>query len=92
MSSNLVSLTATQAVRMIHDGKLRPEALMNAYLDHIAHRDPAPSFHPLRPRPGPRRRRHFQNRHHRVLLRPPTQPIMTPAITDKSDRLYRSRG
>jgi Asp-tRNA(Asn)/Glu-tRNA(Gln) amidotransferase A subunit family amidase len=41
MSSNLVSLTANQAVRLIHDGKLRPEALMDAYLDHIAHRDPA---------------------------------------------------
>ena len=41
MSSNLVSLPATQAVRLIHDGKLCPEALMDAYLDHITHRDPA---------------------------------------------------
>ena len=41
MSSELIGLTATQAVRLIHDGKLRPEALMEAYLDHIAQRDPA---------------------------------------------------
>jgi Asp-tRNA(Asn)/Glu-tRNA(Gln) amidotransferase A subunit family amidase len=41
MSSDLISLTATQAVRLIHDGDLRPEALIDAYLDHIAHRDPA---------------------------------------------------
>ncbi len=41
MSSNLISLPATQAVRLIHDGKLRPEALIDAYLDHIAGRDPA---------------------------------------------------
>jgi Asp-tRNA(Asn)/Glu-tRNA(Gln) amidotransferase A subunit family amidase len=40
MSNELLSLTATQAVRLIHDGKLRPEALMDAYLDHIASRDP----------------------------------------------------
>jgi Asp-tRNA(Asn)/Glu-tRNA(Gln) amidotransferase A subunit family amidase len=40
MSKELLSLTATQAVRLIHDGKLRPEALMDAYLDHIARRDP----------------------------------------------------
>jgi Asp-tRNA(Asn)/Glu-tRNA(Gln) amidotransferase A subunit family amidase len=39
-NANLLSLTATQAVRLIHDGKLRPEALMDAYLDHIASRDP----------------------------------------------------
>ena len=51
MSSDLISLTATQAVRLIHDGKLRPEALMDAYLDHIARRDPSrPSLHPIRPR------------------------------------------
>jgi Asp-tRNA(Asn)/Glu-tRNA(Gln) amidotransferase A subunit family amidase len=51
MPSDLLSLTATQAVRLIHAGKLRPEALMEAYLDHIlcresgvrafAHFDPA---------------------------------------------------
>jgi Asp-tRNA(Asn)/Glu-tRNA(Gln) amidotransferase A subunit family amidase len=41
MSSDLISLTATQAVRLIHDGDLHPEALIDAYLDHIAHRDPA---------------------------------------------------
>jgi Asp-tRNA(Asn)/Glu-tRNA(Gln) amidotransferase A subunit family amidase len=40
MSKELLSLTASQAVRLIHDGKLRPEALMDAYLDHIASRDP----------------------------------------------------
>jgi Asp-tRNA(Asn)/Glu-tRNA(Gln) amidotransferase A subunit family amidase len=39
MSADLLSLTATQAVQLIHDGKLRPEALMEAYLDHIAGRD-----------------------------------------------------
>ena len=92
MSSNLISLTATQAVRMIHGGKLRPEALMDAYLDHITHRDPRrSSLHPIRPR---------QARAAVVICKtvtteffePPTQPIMTPAITDKSDRLYRSRG
>jgi len=41
MSGDLLSLTATAAVRLIHDGKLRPEALMDAYLDHIARRDPS---------------------------------------------------
>lgn len=41
MSGDLLSLTATQAVRLIHDGKLRPEALMDAYLDRIASRDPS---------------------------------------------------
>jgi Asp-tRNA(Asn)/Glu-tRNA(Gln) amidotransferase A subunit family amidase len=35
------SFTATEAVRRIHDGRLRPEALMDAYLDHIASRDPS---------------------------------------------------
>jgi Asp-tRNA(Asn)/Glu-tRNA(Gln) amidotransferase A subunit family amidase len=40
MPSDLLSLTATQVVRLIHDGKLRPEALMDAYLDRIANRDP----------------------------------------------------
>jgi Asp-tRNA(Asn)/Glu-tRNA(Gln) amidotransferase A subunit family amidase len=55
MSSNLVSLTATQAVRLIHDGKLRALRLIDAYLDHIAHRDPAvralTHFDPARPAP-----------------------------------------
>jgi Asp-tRNA(Asn)/Glu-tRNA(Gln) amidotransferase A subunit family amidase len=37
---DLTTLTATASVRLIHDGKLRPEALMVAYLDHIASRDP----------------------------------------------------
>jgi Asp-tRNA(Asn)/Glu-tRNA(Gln) amidotransferase A subunit family amidase len=41
MPADLLSLTATQAVRLIYDGKLRPEALMEAYLDHIASRDPS---------------------------------------------------
>src|SRR3984885_14868455 len=41
MPSDLLSLTATQVVRLIHDGKLRPEALMEAYLDHIGSRDPS---------------------------------------------------
>jgi Asp-tRNA(Asn)/Glu-tRNA(Gln) amidotransferase A subunit family amidase len=36
---DLTSISAIQAVRLIHDGKLRPEALMEAYLDHIADRD-----------------------------------------------------
>lgn len=40
MPADPLSLTATAAVRLIHDGKLRPEALMDAYLDHIASRDP----------------------------------------------------
>jgi Asp-tRNA(Asn)/Glu-tRNA(Gln) amidotransferase A subunit family amidase len=40
MPSDLLSLTATRAVRLIHGGKLRPEALMEAYLDRIAGRDP----------------------------------------------------
>jgi Asp-tRNA(Asn)/Glu-tRNA(Gln) amidotransferase A subunit family amidase len=30
-----------QATRLIHDGKLRPEALMDAYLDRIASRNPS---------------------------------------------------
>ncbi|HEY4174016.1 MAG TPA: amidase, partial [Rhodopila sp.] len=34
-------LTATQAVRLIHDGKLDPIDLMDAYLDRIAEREPA---------------------------------------------------
>jgi len=33
-------MTAVQAVRLIHEGALRPEALMDAYLDRIAARDP----------------------------------------------------
>jgi Asp-tRNA(Asn)/Glu-tRNA(Gln) amidotransferase A subunit family amidase len=41
MPSDLCSLTATAAVRLIRDGRLRPEALMDAYLDRIASRDPS---------------------------------------------------
>jgi Asp-tRNA(Asn)/Glu-tRNA(Gln) amidotransferase A subunit family amidase len=40
-NADLLSLTATVAVRLIRDGKLRPEALIDAYLDHIASRDPS---------------------------------------------------
>jgi Asp-tRNA(Asn)/Glu-tRNA(Gln) amidotransferase A subunit family amidase len=40
MASDLTSLTATAAVRLIHDGKLNPVDLMEAYLDRIADRDP----------------------------------------------------
>ena len=40
MSNDLLSLTAAQAVRLIHDGKLRPDALIDAYLDRIASREP----------------------------------------------------
>ncbi|HVY16552.1 MAG TPA: amidase [Rhodopila sp.] len=39
--TDVLSLTATQAARLIQDGRLRPEALMDAYLDHIARRDPS---------------------------------------------------
>src|SRR3978361_1819188 len=38
--TDLTRLTATAAVRLIQDGKPRPEALMDAYLDQIAARDP----------------------------------------------------
>jgi Asp-tRNA(Asn)/Glu-tRNA(Gln) amidotransferase A subunit family amidase len=41
MSGDLLGLTATQAVHLIREGKLRPEALMDATLDHIAKRDPS---------------------------------------------------
>jgi Asp-tRNA(Asn)/Glu-tRNA(Gln) amidotransferase A subunit family amidase len=37
---DLTTLTATAALRLIRDGKLRPEALTEAYLDRIAARDP----------------------------------------------------
>ena len=40
-AADLDSLTATAAVRLVQSGKLRPEALMEAYLDHIAQRDPS---------------------------------------------------
>jgi Asp-tRNA(Asn)/Glu-tRNA(Gln) amidotransferase A subunit family amidase len=40
MPSDLISLTATQAVRLIRDNKLRPETLIEAYLGHIADREP----------------------------------------------------
>jgi Asp-tRNA(Asn)/Glu-tRNA(Gln) amidotransferase A subunit family amidase len=41
VSNDLLNLSAAAAVRLIRDGKLRTEALMEAYLDHIARRDPA---------------------------------------------------
>jgi Asp-tRNA(Asn)/Glu-tRNA(Gln) amidotransferase A subunit family amidase len=41
MPGDLRSLTATQAVHLVRDGRLRPEALMDAYLDHIAEREPS---------------------------------------------------
>ena len=41
LPADLCSLTATRAVRLISDGKLRAEALMEAYLDHILQRDPS---------------------------------------------------
>jgi Asp-tRNA(Asn)/Glu-tRNA(Gln) amidotransferase A subunit family amidase len=37
---NLLDLTATQAVRLIHGGKLKPIDLTDAYLDRTADRDP----------------------------------------------------
>jgi Asp-tRNA(Asn)/Glu-tRNA(Gln) amidotransferase A subunit family amidase len=40
MPSDLLDLTATQAARQIHDGALRPEALLEACLDRIATREP----------------------------------------------------
>jgi Asp-tRNA(Asn)/Glu-tRNA(Gln) amidotransferase A subunit family amidase len=40
LPGDLLSLTATQAVRLIHDGQLRPEALMETYLEHISGREP----------------------------------------------------
>ncbi len=41
IQGDLCTLTATAAARLIHDGKLHPQALMEAYLDRIAERDPA---------------------------------------------------
>lgn len=41
LPADLRSLTVTQAARLIQQEKLRPEALVDAYLDHIAHRNPA---------------------------------------------------
>jgi Asp-tRNA(Asn)/Glu-tRNA(Gln) amidotransferase A subunit family amidase len=38
--TNPAELTATQAVRLIHDGKLKPQDLMEAYLERIAEREP----------------------------------------------------
>lgn len=35
MSHDLLNLNAMQGVRLIHDGKPRPKARRNAYLDHI---------------------------------------------------------
>ena len=40
LPGDLCSLTATRAVHLIHDGKLRPEALMDACLDRVAQREP----------------------------------------------------
>jgi Asp-tRNA(Asn)/Glu-tRNA(Gln) amidotransferase A subunit family amidase len=40
MSNDLISLTATAAVRLIHDGNLRREALMDACLDRIESHEP----------------------------------------------------
>ncbi len=40
MSADLLSLTATQAARRIREGDLRPEELMEAYLERISDRDP----------------------------------------------------
>ena len=36
MTSDLCGLTATQAARLIRDGRLQPNALTDAYLDNIA--------------------------------------------------------
>jgi Asp-tRNA(Asn)/Glu-tRNA(Gln) amidotransferase A subunit family amidase len=62
MPSDLLSLSATQAARLIHDGALRPETLLEACLDRIAtrepvirvfaHHDPAAARATV-PRPGP---------------------------------------
>jgi Asp-tRNA(Asn)/Glu-tRNA(Gln) amidotransferase A subunit family amidase len=41
LPADLCGLTAVQATRLIHQGKLRPETLMDAYLDHIATRNPS---------------------------------------------------
>jgi Asp-tRNA(Asn)/Glu-tRNA(Gln) amidotransferase A subunit family amidase len=41
LPGDLCALTAVQATRLIHEGKLRPETLMDAYLDHIATRNPS---------------------------------------------------
>jgi Asp-tRNA(Asn)/Glu-tRNA(Gln) amidotransferase A subunit family amidase len=40
MHKDLLKLTATQAVRLIHDGKLNPLDLTEAYLARIAEREP----------------------------------------------------
>ncbi len=39
-TGDLLSLTVTAAQRLIHDGTLQPRALMEAYQDHIARREP----------------------------------------------------
>jgi Asp-tRNA(Asn)/Glu-tRNA(Gln) amidotransferase A subunit family amidase len=41
LPADLCSLTVTAGVRLIQNGKLRPEAMMDAYLDRIAGREPA---------------------------------------------------
>ena len=40
MSNDLTRLTAKAAVGLIHDGRLNPQDLMDAYLDRIASREP----------------------------------------------------
>lgn len=40
MTSDLCGLTATQAARLIRDGRLQPNALTDAYLDNVAARNP----------------------------------------------------
>jgi Asp-tRNA(Asn)/Glu-tRNA(Gln) amidotransferase A subunit family amidase len=40
MSGDLCSLTASRAARLMREGKLHKEALMDAYLDQIARREP----------------------------------------------------
>jgi Asp-tRNA(Asn)/Glu-tRNA(Gln) amidotransferase A subunit family amidase len=40
MPNDLPHLTATRAVRLIQDGKLRPKTLMDADLDRVAEREP----------------------------------------------------
>jgi Asp-tRNA(Asn)/Glu-tRNA(Gln) amidotransferase A subunit family amidase len=56
MPSDLITLTATQAARQIREGKLRPAALMEAYLAQIATRDPTvlafAHFNPAQARAG----------------------------------------
>ncbi len=41
MLGDLCSLTATQAIRRIQDGKLKPDDLMEAYIDRLQAREPS---------------------------------------------------